>query len=62
MDVIPFFGHDFNIYFPLMIAVFCVLTAFNVYGRLLRCFGLARFEFSENYEDDVMVCVTLRYR
>lgn len=35
MNVLPFFGEDFNVYFPIFILVLCLCTLFNVYSRVL---------------------------
>jgi len=52
MDVVPFFGDSFTVYFPIFIAVFCVGTFFNVYGRLMRMLGVTRFEYRANFSDE----------
>jgi len=54
MDVIPFFGTKFTVYFPVMTTAFCLCTLFNVYGRILRVLQITRFEYSENFEDDLI--------
>ena len=54
MEVIPFFGGAFNDFMPVLLAVFCLCTLFNVYGRILRLMGVERFEFSEDFDDETI--------
>ncbi len=54
MEVIPFFGNSFNVYFPVVIALFCFFTLLNVYGRILKLLNIARFEYNESAEDDLV--------
>lgn len=52
MEVIPFFGSDFNTYFPVLIAIFCFLFLCNVMKRVMRCFNVDQFEYSVTGEDE----------
>ena len=46
MKYVTFLGEDFNKWvFPICLVLMVLLTAFNVYGRLLTCIGLSRFQF-----------------
>lgn len=52
MDVVPFFGDSFTVYFPIFIGIFCVGTLFNVYGYLMKFLGVTRFEYKSSFSDD----------
>lgn len=43
LDVISFISDGFNIYFPILIFVFCLATFFNLGGRVLNFFGFEQF-------------------
>ena len=40
MSTVPFFGTSFSFYAPLMIAIVCSITLYNVYPRLLSILGI----------------------
>ena len=52
MDVVPFFGTAFNVYFPIFVGIFCLATAANLFGRILKFLGGNRFEYRKDYSDD----------
>ena len=54
MEVIPFFGNSFNVYIPIVIAIFCCFTLFNIYGRILKLLNISRFEYDESAADDLV--------
>ena len=43
MDVISFISDGFNIYFPMLIILFCLATFFNLGGHVLHFFGFEQF-------------------
>jgi len=50
----PVFGEQWNLYFPISIAIFCAITYFNVYTSCiswLSCKKYKTFEYDEDYED-----------
>lgn len=51
VDVVPFLGRHFNVYFPILIGVVCLATLFNVYSRIAACFKIKRFRFDEKFSD-----------
>lgn len=52
MDVVPFLGSGFNNVVPILVAVFCLATLLNLYGRILKLLGVTRFEHSSDYDDE----------
>jgi hypothetical protein len=52
MQAVPFFGSTFNNYLPLLVLIFCLLTLFNVFGRLLSFLQISHFKHSETFQDD----------
>lgn len=54
MEVIPFLGGAFNDFMPVLIALFCLATFFNVYARILRMLNIVHFEHSEDFNDDML--------
>lgn len=51
LDVISFISDGFNIYFPILIFVFCLATFFNLGGRVLNFFGFDQFVGDEVTQD-----------
>jgi hypothetical protein len=47
MDLIPVLGKEFVIYFPMFIAILCLATLFNAYGRLLRILYVKNYLYEE---------------
>ena len=47
MDLIPVLGKEFVIYFPMFIAILCLATLFNAYGRLLRIIYIKNYLYEE---------------
>lgn len=45
MDIVPFLGSKFTAIAPMMIAVFCLATLFNLYSRILKMLHITRFEY-----------------
>ncbi len=43
-DVVPFFGEDFQLYLPILLAFFCAATLFNLTGRVLRLLGIKHYQ------------------
>jgi len=41
LDEIPVLGKAFNVYFPVLILVFFILTLLNFYGRILKCLQIS---------------------
>jgi hypothetical protein len=40
MEIVPLFGSSFSVYAPIITAIVGFITFFNIYGRLLKCFGI----------------------
>ena len=47
LNIIPYFGEQYSLYFPILIGIVCVLNAFNVYNKIVKAIGLERFMFAE---------------
>ncbi|ETO25013.1 Nucleolar protein Nop52 [Reticulomyxa filosa] len=47
MEKLPLLGNPANTFLPLLIFLFCLATWFNVYGRVLKCLRISRFEFGD---------------
>lgn len=54
MNVIPFLGTSFNNFLPIVIALFCFATLFNVFSRVLRVLHVPSFEYGEDFQDDAI--------
>jgi LMBR1-like membrane protein len=52
MDIVPFFGSSFTVYFPMIILLCCIATFFNFYGKFLRMVGASPFEYKSEFESD----------
>ena len=52
MGKVPFFGRDFNLYYPIMGCVFYFAVAFNFWGRLIKAFRWVTFSSSLNFDDE----------
>eukprot|EP01132_Coremiostelium_polycephalum_P005889 gene5889-7333_t len=52
MDVAPFLGTYFYIYFPLLIIIVCLATLFNLYSRIMNCLNINRFRFDQDFNHD----------
>eukprot|EP00003_Mantamonas_plastica_P022724 TRINITY_DN3922_c0_g1_i3.p1 TRINITY_DN3922_c0_g1~~TRINITY_DN3922_c0_g1_i3.p1 ORF type:complete len:616 (+),score=161.65 TRINITY_DN3922_c0_g1_i3:283-2130(+) len=50
MNVIPFFGTEFNLYFPIFVALFCLATLFNVATKCAVALNINKFKFEEDYQ------------
>jgi len=46
MDVVPFFGSGFTVYFPILVSLVCAVTLFNVFARLAKLLGVTQFDYS----------------
>jgi hypothetical protein len=42
MDVVPFFGSGFTVYFPILVSLVCAVTLFNVFARLAKLLGVTQ--------------------
>jgi hypothetical protein len=40
MEIVPLFGSSFSVYAPIITAIVGFITFFNIYGRLLKFFGV----------------------
>ncbi|KAH9280530.1 LMBR1 domain-containing protein 2 -like protein [Echinococcus granulosus] len=40
LDVVPFIANGFNIYFPIIVVLLCLVTFFSLGSRLLTCLGM----------------------
>ncbi len=39
-------------YFPIALVVLCLCNYFDIYGKILRYVGLAKFSFTEDFSDE----------
>jgi hypothetical protein len=55
MDVVPFVGTSFNIYLPCALLPLCLLTLFNVFGRLASLCGIQMYRFDDisRHEEEI---------
>eukprot|EP01084_Bolivina_argentea_P150250 262401_1 len=47
MSVLPIIGDPVNVFLPMLVIIFCLATAFNVYGKLMKKLRISRFEFGD---------------
>ncbi|KAN0047504.1 hypothetical protein ACTA71_001886 [Dictyostelium dimigraforme] len=52
MNVAPFLGTYFYIYFPLLIVIVCLSTLFNIYSRIMNCLNISRFRFDVDFSHE----------
>ncbi|KAK5581266.1 hypothetical protein RB653_001297 [Dictyostelium firmibasis] len=52
MNVTPFLGTYFYIYFPLLIVIVCLSTLFNVYTRIMNCLNISKFRFDVDFSHE----------
>ncbi|KAN0014781.1 hypothetical protein ACTFIU_001099 [Dictyostelium citrinum] len=52
MNVAPFLGTYFYIYFPLLIVIVCLSTLFNVYSRIMNCLNISKFRFDVDFSHE----------
>lgn len=62
MDVVPFLGTDFYVYFPIFIAVFCLANVLNLYGRALKLVGVTNFDQRSGFADEAVAEGRMRVR
>jgi hypothetical protein len=51
MEIVPFFGKQFNIYFPTFVLLFVFATLFNLWSKIFCCCNVRRFQFDEDWND-----------
>ncbi|EFA81256.1 hypothetical protein PPL_06095 [Heterostelium album PN500] len=51
-NFVPFLGQYFYIYFPIVITVVVLATAFNLYSRLMNCLNITRFRFDNDFSHE----------
>lgn len=54
INIVPVFGSDFTMFFPIILVVLCLLILTNFYGKILNCLGLKQFQFTEEFNDDLI--------
>jgi len=58
METAPFFlGNEFNLYFPIILVVFCLSTTFNLYTKfIVGCCGKGaqKYVFDEDFSDSLI--------
>ena len=54
MDIVPFLGEHFYLYFPLLILLVCIANLLNLTTRILQCLRIKRFQFDENFNDSAI--------
>lgn len=47
LAVVPYIGEQYFSYFPIVLALFCLLNLFNVFNKIVAYIGLSQFAFSE---------------
>ncbi|KAF2069269.1 hypothetical protein CYY_009413 [Polysphondylium violaceum] len=52
MEVAPFLGKYFYIYFPLIIIVVALATLFNLYSRIMTCLNINKFRFDTDFSHE----------
>ena len=52
VDIVPIFGKDFTVFFPMVLFPFVLMNLFNVYSRLMAKIGIPQFGFSDELDDD----------
>ena len=52
VDIVPIFGAEFTLFFPVILVVLCFLILTNFHGKLLTCLGLKQFQFTETFNDE----------
>ena len=45
-------AYSFTTYFPIILSVLCLFTLFDVYDKVLTMFGLGKYRFTEEVNDD----------
>lgn len=50
--MMPIFGLEFPLFFPIILIILCFFTLFDVYSKILNFLGFNSFTFSLNFEDD----------
>lgn len=51
VNLIPIFGDSFTSFFPLLLAVLCICTYMDLYGKFMSFFGVKNFVFSSTFND-----------
>jgi len=51
MDAFPFLGKEFTIFFPIFVAVICLFSLFNVWGKIASMCCIKRLRYTP--EDDI---------
>lgn len=47
-NIVPIFGESFQKFFPITLAFLVVFNMLDVYGKIIRLFGLQRWDFSSD--------------
>jgi LMBR1-like membrane protein len=51
MNIVPVVGNTFNWFFPALLVLLCVVTFFNLGGRVLTLLKIKRFQFTDTFND-----------
>lgn len=54
MDILPFLGEHFYLYFPILIILVCLSSMLNLTTRILKVLRIKRFQFDENFNDSAI--------
>eukprot|EP01017_Pseudomicrothorax_dubius_P006165 TRINITY_DN11714_c0_g1_i2.p1 TRINITY_DN11714_c0_g1~~TRINITY_DN11714_c0_g1_i2.p1 ORF type:complete len:131 (+),score=20.42 TRINITY_DN11714_c0_g1_i2:520-912(+) len=52
LKFVPMFGVSMTYVFPFLLAFLVLLNLFDVYGRILRFFGLAPYDFTHHFASE----------
>eukprot|EP01133_Synstelium_polycarpum_P015434 gene15434-18303_t len=55
VDLMPFLGRYFYIYFPMIILIVSLTTLFNVYSKIMGCLNITRFQFASDFTHDNII-------
>lgn len=44
----------FTKFCPVLLSILCLMTFFNMFGRIMKMLGMSRFEYSRDYADDAI--------
>ena len=54
IDVLPFMASGFYIYYPILVAVLCLATYFDLGSRCLSCLGFQQFVGDDDMTKDLV--------
>ena len=54
INLIPIFGSNFTIYFPILLCFFCLFNLFDIFPKILNYIGLEQFNFSKSFNSKLI--------